>query len=144
MSQAAQDDLDALLASLMVGPESEPVVELAPVVALLPHELSIEAIKIMERTRAWLDVAEPGATLQPIVLDPPAREHESLEPEILLELVAARAWRHGDLAAFHAALARLPADRAEHHRRMASMCDLIKARQETGAEARASAPRGRS
>jgi hypothetical protein len=85
---AAPDDLDALLASLLT-PAAEPVPVLEPEVA---------------------------TTEQP-------------DPETLLEMEAARAWQAGDQVAFDKALARLPVDRAEHHRRMASVCDLIKSRQ---------------
>lgn len=133
------DDLDALLASLLVAPvsapEPEPEVEvtLAPVVVpvTLPlPELPAEAVAAVTALRTWLDLAEPGAVFEPTVFDPPASEPEQLDPETLLELAAVRAWRTGDHEAFDRALARLPADRAQHHRRMAAVCERSRLRSE--------------
>lgn len=131
------DDLDALLASLLVAPlsapEPEPEAERAPVVvaATLPLlELPAEAVTTVAALRSWLDVAEPGTAWEPVVFDPPAPEPEQLDPETLLELAAARAWRSGDHEAFDRALARLPVDRAQHHRRMAEVCERSKLRSE--------------
>lgn len=141
MSQVP-DDLDALLASLLVT-VPDPVAESAPLVGQPLPELSAEDVRVFVDLRAWLDNGAPGGTWQPPRLDSSTPEAEVLEPEILLELAAARAWRSGDLDAFDKALSRLPEDRAAHHRRMARACDLIRARQ----EARTSttpAPGGRS
>lgn len=143
------DDLDALLASLLIAPaptpepEAEPEAEAtpAPVVATLAlPELPAEAVAAVVTLRTWLDVAEPGAVLEPVVFDPPAPEPEQLDPETLLELAAARAWRSGDQKAFDKALTRLPADRADHHRRMAAVCDLISSRQEARAQLKGEVP----
>lgn len=128
MSQTAPDDLDALLASLLTGTEQD--AEPTPDVVALPlPKLSAEEARVFVSLREWLDEGAPGGTWQPPQLDPPTPEPEALEPEILLELAAAQAWRAGDEVAFELALAKLPADRSEHHRRMAGVCDLIKARQ---------------
>lgn len=133
------DDLDALLASLLVVPvavpEPEPEVDVtrAPVVAMatLPlPELPADAVAAVTALRTWLDLAEPGAVFEPAVFHPPAPEPEQLDPETLLELAAARAWRSGDHEAFDRALARLPADRAQHHRRMAAVCERSRLRSE--------------
>ena len=135
MSQAAPDDLDALLLSLLSAPAPipEPVPEAEPspvvVTATLP-ELPAEAFAAVAALRTWLDVAEPGAVLDPVVFDPPAQAPEQLDPETLLELAAARAWRSGDHEAFDRALARLPTDRAQHHRRMAEVCERSRLRSE--------------
>lgn len=138
MSQAAPDDLDALLSALMAG--SAPVAELvsvaesAPVVAALPPpELRPATAKVLDQFRAWLDAAEPGATWQPVELDPPMPEAEPLDTETLLELAVARAWQAEDLADFEEALGRLPVERANHHRRMASVCEMMRMRQEARA-----------
>lgn len=141
MSQAAPDDLDALLASLLA-----PVTEPAPVVAaLLPPGLPADAEVVQAALRAWLDDGAPGGTWQAPELGPPAAVAEPLEPEILLELAAARAWRDGDQEGFERALSRLPAESVDHHRRMVGVCDLIKTRQaEQAAAAPAPAPEGRS
>lgn len=132
----APDDLDALLASLLAtpapAPEPEPVAEPAPVVttAALPlPELPAEAAAIQAALRAWLDKAAPGDFFNPPELEPPAPKAEQLDPETLLELAAALAWQADDKEAFNKALARLPADLAQHHRRVAGVCDLIKTRQ---------------
>jgi hypothetical protein len=129
MSQS--DDLDALLASLLVAPEPdlEAKPALAPVVAqaTLPlPELPAEAVAVVAAMRAWLDVAEPGEVFEPVAFAPPSPRPEQLDPETLLELAAARAWHSGDQDAFDKALARLPSDRAEHHRGMASVCERIR------------------
>lgn len=131
------DDLDALLASLLIAPasslEAEPKAEdtSAPVVATLPlPELPAEAVAAVVALRTWMDVAEPGAVLEPGIFEPPVPEPEQLDPETLLELAAARAWRSGDHEAFDRALARLPAERAQHHRRMAEVCERSRLRSE--------------
>jgi hypothetical protein len=146
MSQAAPDDLDALLASLLApapASEPEPVAEPAPVAATLLPELPAEAAAIQAGLRAWLHKAAPGDIFNPSALDPPTPEAESLEPEILLELAAARAWRAGDQEAFDRALARLSAGSAQHHRRMAAVVDMIRTKQQARA-AFAPTPEGRS
>ncbi len=135
------DDLDALLASLLIAPASSPEPEGKPVVEATPAlvvamatlplpELPAEAVAAVAALRTWLDVAEPGAVFEPAVFDPPAPESEQLDPETLLELAAARAWRSGDHEAFDKALARLPADRAQYHRRMAEVCERSRLRSE--------------
>lgn len=131
---AAPDDLDSLLLSLLApaAPAPEPVAEVAPApveAAPLP-ELPADAAAIQAELRAWLDKAAPGDIFNPPALAPPTPEAESLEPEIPLELAAARAWQAGDQEAFEKALARLPAASAQHHRRMAGVCDLIRSRQQ--------------
>lgn len=143
---AAPDDLDALLVSLLVAPASasEPEVAPAPAVAvLLPPALSVDAESVQAALRAWLDDGAPGGIWQVPELGPHASQAEPLEPEILLELAAARAWQVRDQEAFDRALARLPAGRAEHHRRMAGVCDFIKTKQQAGATL-APTPEGRS
>lgn len=132
---AAPDDLDALLLSLLApaAPAPEPVAEAAPasVEAAPPGmpELPPDAAAVQAALRAWLDSAQPGEVFNPSELGLAAPVTEPLEPEILLELVAARAWRAGDQEGFERALSRLPAESVEHHRRMAGVCDLIKTRQ---------------
>jgi hypothetical protein len=134
---AAPDDLDTLLQSLLAAPAPapEPEAEAKPalVVAtatLLPPELPADAAAVRAALRAWLDAGAPGGTWQAPELGPPAAVAEPLEPEFLLELAAARAWRDGDQEAFDRALERLPADLADHHRRMAAVVDMIKTRQQ--------------
>lgn len=131
MSAAVPDDLDALLASLL---SAEP----APVQAVPASPvISPERAENLVHLRAWLLERYPYAKVDPDWQPkrdpgyelPEPLQGEQIEPELLAELVAARAWRDGDLAAFDSALARLPADRAAHHRRMAVVSDLIKARQ---------------
>lgn len=142
------DDLDALLQSLLSdpAPAPEPAPEVAPAPeasALLPPALSVDAEAVQAALRAWLDDGAPGGIWQVPELGPHASRAEPLEPEILLELTAARAWKAGDQEAFDKALARLPEDRAEHHRRMAQVCDLIKTKQQARATL-ATTPGGRS
>lgn len=67
-------------------------------------------------------VAEAASA--PVVATP-----EPPELDLAAEMAAAQAWRDGRTEAFQQALARLPEDRADHHRRMASVCNLIKSRQ---------------
>lgn len=141
MSQGP-DDLDALLASLLITVPDQ-VAESAPLVGQPLPELPAQDVKVFVNLRAWLDDGAPGGTWQPLRLDSPIPEAEALEPEILLELAVARAWRAGDLDSFEIALSHLPADRAAHHRRMAVVCDLIRARQRARTSATPT-PGGRS
>lgn len=133
------DDLDALLASLLVAPatasEPEPEAEVKPapvvVTATLPlPELPADAAAVLAALRAWLDAGAPGGTWQAPELSSPTHMTEPLDPETLLELAAARAWQAGDQEGFDKALARLPADRAAHHRRMAAVCERSRLRSE--------------
>lgn len=128
------DDLDALLASLLAAPAPapQPDAQPAPVVAtatLLPPELPADAAAVQAALRSWLEDGAPGGTWQVPEMGPPAAVTEPPESEVLLELAAARAWRDGDQEAFDKALAGLPIDSADHHRRMAGVCDLIRTRQ---------------
>jgi hypothetical protein len=136
MSAAPDDGLDALLASLLAGSapaaEPEPVAEPAPapvVVAQSLPELPTETVKLFEQLRAKVDAAEPGAVLQLPMLEAPAPEREPpLDPEALLEVATSRAWYSGDQEAFEKALARLPADRAAVHKRLAGICEMARLR----------------
>jgi len=143
MSQTAPDDLDALLASLMhAAPSAEPVSAM-PVIsperaASLEHLRAwlVKHLSNAQRDPNWQPEPDPGyevAALEPV---------QPIDPEIVAELAAARARYDGDPIAFDAALARLPSHRAEHHRRMAAVCDLMKVPQ--AARAQTATPGGRS
>jgi hypothetical protein len=89
-----------------------------------------ETVAVVAALRSRLDVAEPGTVLEPVVFDPQAPDLEILDPETLLELAASRAWHSGDQDAFDKALARLPIDSAEQHRRLAGLCERSRLRSE--------------
>lgn len=131
MSAGPEDGLDALLASLLDAAEPPPQARILP-----------ERQADLAPVRAWLSKHHPGVPIytawqaQPdpgYEIHQTAPEREQLEPEITIELAAAQAWRDGDQVAFEKALAHLPADSADHHRRMAATCEMIKMRQEARA-----------
>lgn len=128
------DDLDSLLASLLSVPVPVAAPAPVPVANALPT-LTPAAVRVIEQFRGWLDSAEPAEIWKPVAeADGPEASAEPLDADTLLELAAARAWRSGDHEAFEKALVRLPADRAEHHRRVAAACERSRMRHEARAQ----------